>query len=151
LQFSLRTLLIAMTGLAVFLSGLFAGPSWMSLITVGVVLMTVSICLTVGVGYGRGYVRTFCIGALFPSGSILTWTSLFGFPISFYGLSVCEGAVIFAAPSDATLTKLIMAIAVLIGILVVIAFGFAACGLRWLIEHRTRPVDSGSSFNSRQQ
>ena len=65
-QFSLRTLIIVMTALAVVCSGLFAGPLWATVLTALLLTMLTPVAFTVAVIYGRGYLRTFSIGALFP-------------------------------------------------------------------------------------
>jgi len=67
-QFSLKTLLVVTTSVAVGLSSLVAAPAVINLIAATCFLMLLPVVLTVVLVYGRGYQRTFCIGAMFPSG-----------------------------------------------------------------------------------
>ena len=67
LQFSLRTVFLAMTGLSVVCAGLFAGPSWAAFVTAYCLLLAVPIILATVAIYERGYRRTFCVGALFAA------------------------------------------------------------------------------------
>ena len=80
-QFTLRTLMIIITVAAVIFSGLFAGPDWLSAITAALFVLAIPLVLTVVLVYGRGYGRTFCIGALFPTGVLFV---IQGFSRSFF-------------------------------------------------------------------
>lgn len=71
-QFSLQTLLLVTTALAVCCSCLLVAPGLVRLITAACLLITLPALLTVVLIYRRTYVRTFCIAALFPSG-LLFW------------------------------------------------------------------------------
>jgi len=71
LQFSLRTLLLLVVGVAVGMSLVVASPDGIAapaLMCLAVILPAV---LTVVLIYGRPYQRTFCIAALFPTGVVL--------------------------------------------------------------------------------
>ncbi len=143
LQFGLRTLLIVMTGFAVLLSALFAGPIAASLLVEVAVILAAPMCLTVGIVYGRGYLRTFCIGGVFPCGSIALGTSFYVLPEIIYALP--SGGFWTEIGNDDTLAKLVIAIGIVIGILVTLAFGAAACGVRWLIERQNRVTTEDES------
>ncbi len=67
-QFSLKTMFLATTGVAVGMSLLFAAPRIVNLIAATCFFLLLPAVLTVVLVYGRGYQRTFCIGALFPAG-----------------------------------------------------------------------------------
>lgn len=66
-QYTLRGLLALTTAVAIACAVFFTMPEWVSgLVTVCVLISTPGM-LTVMVIYGRGYTRTFAIGALFPA------------------------------------------------------------------------------------
>jgi len=65
-QFSLQALFVLTTASAVIFSAFSAWPS-LYLILVPFISVALPAALTVGLIYGRGYARTFCIGALVPS------------------------------------------------------------------------------------
>jgi hypothetical protein len=130
-QFQLRTALIVMTALAILLSAVFAGLPGVAMTTAVLLATGIPMCLTIVLVYGRGYQRTFCIGALFPSGLILSWTAPLSLP---YGLMIAD--------SDDPQVALVLGIAILIGAVVIISFGLAAVGLRWLIERQDREAAS---------
>ncbi len=140
-QFGLRTLLVVMTGFAVLLSALFAGPIEVSFLVMMGVILAVPMCLTIGIVYGRDYLRTFCIGGVFPCGSIVLGASLYVFPGIMYYLP-SDG---FEGAGNATFVKLVMAVSILVGVLVTLAFGAAACGVRWLIERQNRVTTEDES------
>ena len=52
--------------MAIVCSGLFAGPIWVTALTLYILGMLTPVAITVAAIYGRGYLRTFSIGALFP-------------------------------------------------------------------------------------
>ncbi len=141
LQFSLRTMLIIMTGFAATLSGVFAGPDWMRMITAVFFTTAVTIVLVVVLVYGRGYQRTFCIGALFPSGLVTYQIGGSAFMRATYGMGPDE------------MTELLAAIFLLAYCLVVLCGGLLAMGVRWMVESSHRdspaaecPVPVGSPF-----
>ena len=128
-QFSLRTMFILTTVVAILCSGLFASPHWGRLLTLFCWLLASPAVLTAVVIYGRGYLRTFAIGGLFAAGptavySLLlwyavgeamidnNWESVFQPNDSVYG----EG-IFVAVQSTAT---------ILLGLLVM--------GVRWMVE-----------------
>ncbi len=75
-QFSLKTLFLVTIGVAVGVSLLFAAPMIVNAIAAGCFLLLLPAVLTVVLICGRGYTRTFCIGALFPAGFL--WRSQYG-------------------------------------------------------------------------
>jgi hypothetical protein len=75
-QFGLSTLLIVMVLVAVACSLFFQiPPIYATFALIAISLALPAVLCTVLV-YGRGYRRTFCLGALFPSGVMLVCTSL---------------------------------------------------------------------------
>ncbi len=142
MQFSLRTLFIVTTGLAVTTSGVFAGPTWVSVVTAMVFTAAATIALTVVLIYGRGYQRTFCIGALFPSGLVTYQATGSLLALMWYGMGTGSGV-----------TALGVAIFLMVYCLVVIAAGLLALGVRWMVESSRRespaafPAPVGSPFS----
>ena len=75
-QFGLSTLLIIMVLVAVSCSLFFTipnVPATFALLAISLALPAVFCTVLI---YGRGYRRTFCLGALFPSGAMLVCSSL---------------------------------------------------------------------------
>jgi len=67
-QFSILQLIVLTAVVAVFCAATISVPVWLSVILSGCVAVLLPMLVTVGVVYGQGDLRTFCIGALFPSG-----------------------------------------------------------------------------------
>ena len=66
-QFSVGSLLIVCLLLAICLSNYIAGEELARFLTILLLTIAVPMVLTVALVYGRGYLRTCCIGALFPA------------------------------------------------------------------------------------
>jgi len=71
LQYTLRTLFALTTAAAIACAVFFTLPPWVSIVAAVCVVISMPAVLTVMLVYGRGYTRTFCIGALFPAGLLL--------------------------------------------------------------------------------
>ena len=125
-QYSLRTMFIVMTVLAVALSGIFAGPEWLSMLTALFLALATPIVLTIALIYGGGYLRTFCIGALFPAGLILFSLGP-GLSYPFFGMGRFGG-------SPGGEVGLYVAIFVLVAGIVIVVLGLLAIGVRWMVE-----------------
>ncbi|MEE8451211.1 MAG: hypothetical protein V3R99_04820 [Thermoguttaceae bacterium] len=65
-QFTLRSIFALTTLTAIFFSAYFAGPEWSKLGCLLFAMALLPVSLTVALIYGRGYLRTFCIGGLIP-------------------------------------------------------------------------------------
>jgi hypothetical protein len=79
IQYRLRTLFGLTAGVAIVCSVVFALPNWAAVPILLAAFITFPAVLTTGLVYGRGYQRTFCLGALFPVGmAFLLTTPLFG-------------------------------------------------------------------------
>jgi len=76
----LRTLFIVTTAAAIVLSGLFAPSDAVRVISADILMLAIPASLTTLVVYGRGYVRTFCIGGLIPSVAPVTVSVLVIWP-----------------------------------------------------------------------
>ncbi len=83
-QFSLRSLFILTTVLAATLGLLFRAPPVVSVSTAGFFILSLPMVLVIVLIYGRGYTRTFCIGALFPTAFSL-W-SVSDYPLFAYAI-----------------------------------------------------------------
>ena len=71
LQFSLGTMFVVTTAVAIVCSLLFSMPTVAGFPLLLVFSVALPAALTTVIIYGRGYQRTFCIGALFPAGMFL--------------------------------------------------------------------------------
>ena len=70
-QFSLRTMFVVTTIAAAVFPLLFASPGIVRMISAAFLLVMFPVVLTTVLIHGRGYARTFCMGALFPAGTAL--------------------------------------------------------------------------------
>ncbi len=131
LPISLRTLLIVGVLLAGSLCGLLAGPEWLSYTTGALLCVASATALTVGVLYGGGYLRTFCVGALFPV-AVMFSAFFLGFPI---WLDLWTGGLAGRNPS----TKIRVTAVVGAFKLLAVGFGLSAVGVRRLLEKSHRP------------
>jgi hypothetical protein len=126
-QYSLQSALILMTATAVALSLLVASPVWLARLTAFVLGMALPMVLTVTLVYGRGPLRTFSIGALFPAG--LMCLSAVG------NLSYNWGAGMFAGgrPEE----RPVIVGFIVCACLAIVLFGLVALGVRRLVERHT--------------
>jgi hypothetical protein len=125
-QYSLRTMFIVMTVVAVALSGILAGPRWLTVLTAVLLDVMTPMLLTIGLIYGRGYLRTFCIGGLFPTGAMVIALGLEF--VSYRSINVWE----ITGPAGEF--GLSVGVFILAAYVVTIAFGLVAVGVRWMIE-----------------
>ena len=123
-QFDLKTLFLVMTAMAVALSLLVAVPPIVRFISAGFLVLALPLVLTVVLIYGRGYRRTFCIGALFPAG-LAVWPLGSYCPLLAFGLTGSGGL------EDA---GYVPAIFVAITFAASGVFGLMAIGVRRLVE-----------------
>jgi hypothetical protein len=75
-QFGLSTMLILTVLVAVSCSLFFSMPNKPGTIALMVITLALPAVFATVLIYGRGYRRTFCLGALFPSGVMMVCTSL---------------------------------------------------------------------------
>lgn len=120
-QFSLRTLLLLPVFLAAICSVLFATPPVVSVVEVVAFSLILPPALTTVVIYGRGYKRTFCIGALFPAGMLFLIAS-------YVGLAMCAGGN-FDMSDIAPMRGYLIA-----GLSAVAACGLISVAIRWGLE-----------------
>ena len=142
LQYSLRTLFGLTTAVAIACAVFFALPAWVSVVVAECVIISVPAVLTVMLIYGRGYTRTFCIGALFPAGICLSpVASSFGLQIALNSLTEVFDSL---EPNIAVLVFLNVYFAVVLG------NGLLAVGVRRSMEsggpagRRPSPADEAS-------
>jgi hypothetical protein len=120
---------VVTTALAVVLSGLFAGPAWLAYVTAILLAVAAPMVLTVVLIYGRGYARTFCVGALFPLGVLLSALGSGFLTYPFYGRGPFG-----RGPSVDEEARLYIGFALVIASIVIVAFGLLAMGTRWMVE-----------------
>ena len=135
LRFSLLTIFIVMTALAIFLAGLFGLPEWLVPLTAVFFALSAPMVLTIVLIYGRGDSRTFCIGALFPAGVLL-----FSLVPAFSRFHVFSTGPFDPGDTD---VRMYIVIFILVSCIVMLVFGLLAVGVRWLLEapgrRRQRP------------
>jgi hypothetical protein len=125
-QYSLRSMLILTTVAAVGLSLFTAAPTWLIYLVLMLFAVAAPMVLTVVVIYGRGYARTFCIGALFPVGVLLSNLSR---GLAFVGMGG------FPRRLDAEDRLFVMFFA-FVACLVAAGFGLLAMWVRRIVEGR---------------
>jgi hypothetical protein len=126
-QFSLASILLVITLTAAVFSSVLAGSDTVRVAAVSVLTVAVPMVLTVLLVYGRGYLRTFCIGALFPATLIV--------PLAFQGLDF----FLYDSNRIGRLGRAgdqgeLLAIAILIYGVVILWFGSVAVAIRWRLE-----------------
>lgn len=121
-QFTLQTMLIVTTVLAVACSLLFATTGAVRIVSGVCLLIFFPAVLTTVLVYGRGYQRTFCIGALFPAGA-----ALMSFQYLFAYFSMIGGRG--GDPEDFGL-----AVFIALSWAASVVVGLVACGVRWMVE-----------------
>ena len=139
-QFSLRTMFIVTTVVAVWCSGLFAPYAVARYLTLALWVFTVPMALIVMVIYARGYMRTFAIGGLFTT-----------FPLLLFHIYVTYTAVAIALSWDSTTWDSVFSmednadalrfgpgICCAVYTAVIFLFGFLAMGVRWIVESPQR-------------
>ena len=126
LQYTLRTLFALTTAAAIACAVFFSLPPWVSVVAAVCVVISMPVVLTVMLIYGRGYTRTFSIGALFPAGICLS-------PVVFYyGLALVVEYVedVF----DALEPNIGVLVFLNVYFVVVLGNGLLAVGIRRLME-----------------
>ncbi len=131
-QFRLRTLFILTAVVAIILSGLFAPSDYVRVACANTLTLAIPVSLTTLLIYGRGYVRTFCIGGLLASGGVVLIS-----PPVFSVWSIIEASL------DAYSIQLDIAAAralawLVLTIVLTTAMGLLAMGVRWLVESGRR-------------
>jgi hypothetical protein len=88
LQFGLRAMFVVTTVLAVFCSAVYRLPEKLAVMASLCLLVSVPVALTVVLIRGRGYARTFSVGAMFPAGLLFLSLlfSQYGFDAIFFNV-----------------------------------------------------------------
>jgi hypothetical protein len=126
-QFTLRTMFIVTTAAAVACGGLSTPIMGVQAATLLYLALLAPMMLTIAIIYGRGYVRTFAIGASFPA--LLAVLLAFGATVD----ELFDSR--FWQYRDRS-PGLFLAVAVVLA--VIVATGVIAMGFRWLIESARR-------------
>ena len=132
LQFTLRSIFLLTTLVAVSSSACFAGPGWLKGLCLVFMLIALPVSLTVALIYGRGYLRTFCIGGLVT----VSLTAFFGTYMFIMGVTS-------SFDSDEATTYFLVAIVVFYGF--TLAAGVLAMTVRWIVERPQASAESSSS------
>jgi hypothetical protein len=133
-QFSLRSMFVVTTMVAVVCGGLFAPWEWLQDFTAYYLGITVPMAVIVALIYSRGYLRTFWIGAAFPTGLLFLYLATeTDLPKSFKALTLDV-----VEYNDPYLTNLTRGLAILVATLVVVTTGLIAMGVRWVVESPQR-------------
>ncbi len=141
-QFSLRTMFIVTTLVAVVCSGLFAPVTYIVVATIAGLIVLAAVALTVAIIYARGYLRTFCVGAIFPASMVFVVLVL---ACMFYFTTITPGSPVSLSDSDSTFDATDQAtregIALYVACYLAFCFvsGLVAMGVRWMIESPHRP------------
>jgi hypothetical protein len=141
-QFTLRTMFIVTTLVAVACSGLFA-PVWHVVVaTIVSLIVLICVALTIAIVHARGYLRTFCVGAIFPAAMVLAVMFLACILNStvILGLlmpSTTNVDVTFDATDSSVREGTAIGVAYYLGFC--FAGGLVAIGTRWMIESPRRP------------
>jgi hypothetical protein len=118
---------VLMTATALGLGFLVAAPLGLLALTAMLLSIAVPMVLTIGLIYGRGWLRTFCIGALFPAGI------LFLSAVPMLVVSVFDG--FDGGPGgDDVEERLFQGLFVVVAGIVIAAFGLLAIWVRWAVE-----------------
>ncbi len=136
LQFSLRTHVLVMTVTALFCGLFFAAPVAVASVLLYFHYTALPVVVTVMLIYGRGYLRTFAIGAAFP-----------GLPLPLYTYFLLESVSVGHAIFE---SRLVLALCFCVPLVMLGLYGTIALAVRWLIDRRQcptpqRPLDTPSS------
>jgi len=125
---------VVTTAAAIGLSLLVASPDWLTVLLFVLLALAIPMVLTVALIYGRGRLRTFSIGALFPAGALVV-------------IMFTEGAPFFGMRSSLVepLEKRLFVMFFIVGACAVtVGFGFLAIWVRRIVEARTGQHPPGS-------
>lgn len=113
---------VASVGCAV----LFSAPVQLAVATIAFLITLMPVALSIALIYGRGYVRTFAIGAAFP-----------GVPLPVYAYLLLERV---SVGSDVLQTRLAPALLFCVPLVILGLYGGVAMVVRWLIGRLQGPT-----------
>ena len=128
-QYSLRSLLIVTTVLAVACAVFFAFPVWVGIIALLCMVFFTPVVLTIVLIHRPGYLRTFCTGALFPAGICFIVCGIYIFIV--FLTFVFDGGPSFSPDEGRRIEVLIFLGAYCV---LVILGGLLAVFVRWRLE-----------------
>ena len=133
-QFTLRTMFLVTTVVAVVLGGLSVPGKWewVRVLTAFYLAVSIPIVLVVALIYGRGSVRTFAIGTLFPAGALL-WVMLWS--ATFFGLAGASWTDL-GLPDDPERRRLLLSLATAIAVCLILLGGLIAVVVRRMVKPR---------------
>jgi len=136
-QFRLRTIFLLTAAAAIVLAGLSAPSDRVRLLSAALLILALPVVLTTVLVYGRGYARTFCIGGLFPAG----WSFLDALcsPSPTTNVSDLLNILLVTQPQSYLWDKASELVgSLLLDLVLTIATGVLAMGVRWLVESSNR-------------
>jgi hypothetical protein len=133
-QFSLRTMFIVTTIVAVWCSGLFAPYAVARLVTLAIWVFSVPIVLVVMVIYARGYMRTFAIGGLLTTAPLFIYHFIAAYAIVAMAFSSGTDFSTLMAMDDADESRFVVGLFSIGYTVVIFVSGFLAMGVRGLVE-----------------
>ena len=138
-QFTLRTMFLVTTVVAVVLAGLSAPErwEWVRFLTLFYLTVAIPLVLVTALIYGRGNVRTFAIGALFPAGAIL-WIAAWWAVVN---LTSPPQPALLSLPDDAESRRLMLALGTAIAAALILLSGIIAVVVRRMVEPRRTDWD----------
>ncbi len=139
LRFSLASMFIVTTGVAIVLSGIYAGSDWTAKLTAMLCIVLGPIVLTVWLVDGRGYARTFAIGGLFPAALFMLSVLL----DLLYAPNPYFGRMGNSTVANDVSNNIMVLLAVYCS--AIITTGLLAMGVRWMVESRDGVPSSQSS------
>lgn len=139
MQFTLKTLFVALSVAAVLCCAFFALPGWLSLIVLGTLFSLIPPALIAGIVYGRGYGRAFSIGGISAGGCLPFIYLYYSFAFS---MSFITG---FDDLDDESVLGIKFSFA---AILVLVCLGgLAAVSVRWLSLRANRMASKHQPAN----
>jgi hypothetical protein len=126
-QYSLWSMFVLTTAAAIGLAFFVSAPIWLMILVSVLLALALPMVLTIAVIYGRGRLRTFSIGALFPAGFlVVSIAPMMGLPFyAIYDLG--------SRNNDLVARLVVMAVVAVTGVLTG-AFGLLALWVRRMVE-----------------
>ena len=132
MQFSLRTMFVLTTCVAVACTLLFAVPDPVVVPLLLAVTIALPAVLTTFIVYGGSYLRTFCIGALFPAATALYASAWF---LGFFLMGSAEDLAVVESGTFERTYRWYAGTSWLLAIVV----GLICVGACWLVAGKKRP------------
>jgi hypothetical protein len=143
-QFSLRTLFVVVTIVAVLCSGLLASPPWGRKLTLAFLALTSPVVFIALVIYGRGYLRAFAIGGVIALAPLAVTIASYGLEM-FAGMFTGDGMLDALSQDSGSGYWEATVVAAYTGI--TILFGLLVMSVRWMLQPPEQPHASRSPIS----